>query len=141
MKYLVVFLALMLSACSQPNSVEDRKAYDIHIDYLNVPFSDNRELMNDTLYILFDGNLDEDTIDVLINNRPYVSRVLSTDEIEGNAGHIATIPYRKVESIGVRINQGKLIYIEPMKDHFNIRLTYSNNQAIIKFYKFFPSYR
>jgi len=141
MKYSIIFLAFALTACSQQSSISDRLSYDIQIDYMDIPNSDTRELTNDTLFVLFDGNLFEDTIDVMINNRHFKQTILSTDEIEGNAGHLATIPYMRIENIGFRINKGKLIYIEPEKDHYNIRLTYLNNRATVRFYKFFPSYR
>nr|WP_321355647.1 hypothetical protein [uncultured Draconibacterium sp.] len=140
-KGVILFLSVVLfNACGGIPKEKAQLSYDIQIDYLSTPFMDNRGMPNDTLVILFDGNYSEDTIEISINNRHHKTVTLTTDERSGLAGDVKTIPYNKVNNIGFRINKGKLIFIEPEKEHFNIRLTYLDHKAVIRFYKRFPGF-
>jgi hypothetical protein len=136
---LVIPIMLMIS-CSPRNINKGQVPYDIQVEYLSTPTDDKRELMNDTLIIVFDGNFDGDTVDVLVNNRLFKELILTTDDVVGTAGIITTTNYKKVKSIGIRINKGKLIYIEPEKTHYNIRITYLNDKVHVRFYRSLPGY-
>lgn len=116
-------------------------SYDVQIDYMATPLNDNRELPNDTLIVIFDGNFQTDTVDVAVNHHLLKEVILTTDKISGLAGDIKVLPFQQIESISFRINNGKLIYVEPEKKHYNIRLTYLDNKAKIRFYRLFPGFR
>jgi hypothetical protein len=136
--YVLIFLFVL--SCGNNEITSIKNTYDVQISYSSIPVLNNEELPNDTLLILFDGNFNKDTVSVIINNRHFKDVILTTDKVTGLAGHMNTIDYDKVENIGFRINNGKLILIEPEERQYNIRLTYSDSLATIRFYRLFPGF-
>ena len=141
MKILYLFsVIVLLTACSNPQKGYAQLSYDIQIDYLSTPINDDRKIPNDSIYVVFDGNFNKDTIDIAVNGSHLNTMLLTTDERDGLAGVVKTIPYQNVKTIGIRINHGKLIFIETEKKHYNIVLTYIENRAEIRFYRKLPGY-
>ena len=140
MKYIFYIISTVIMISCNSNKITYKASYDIQIDYKSIPVEDKNELINDILTIIFDGNFHDDTIDVSVNDQPFKTLILTTDEVDGIAGELKTISYNKVQNIGLRINGGKLVYIEPEKEHYNIRLTYLNDKVDIKFYRLLPGF-
>jgi len=135
-----LFAVIIFAACDNHKKREARLFYDIQIDYLTTPLNDNRKLPTDTIVVVFDGNFEKDTVDILINGSHFKTMFLTTDERSGVAGDIKIIPYQDVKTIGLRINNGKLIFIETERKHYNIELHYLDNKAIVKFYRKLPGF-
>jgi|APSaa5957512576_1039674.scaffolds.fasta_scaffold33307_1 hypothetical protein len=134
----VVILVSVIASCIEQEKVMYKANYDVKIKYLNLPQSDKREMVNDSLVIVFYGSFIEDTILVMINQNHFRTLIISTDERTGWSGDIKTINYNDIKSIGIRINNGKLIYIEPPVRHYNIQLLYLDNIATISFHRRLP---
>jgi len=137
-----ILFGLLIITCFSCDSKEtnSKLTYDVQIEYLSTPINDNRELKIDSIALCFAGNFSSDTTKIYINNELYNVSILTTDEIDGMAGLIFLPSYKTVESIGIRINNGKLIYIEPEKKHYNILLDFVNNKATVRFYRKLPGF-
>jgi hypothetical protein len=140
MRILLLILCIFNVMSCSCQAFKCNTSYDIQIDYLTKASLDKRNIPNDILTVMFDGNFDRDTVDVSINDNFLKRLILTTDEIDGIAGDLETINYSEVDNISFRINGGKLIYIEPEKRHYNIRLTYLNDKVRIRFYRIFPGF-
>lgn len=130
---------IFLLSCSD-KKLDTKLVYDIEIDYLSTPINDNRTLPNDSIIICFAGNFDKDTIEIDVNGKTYKKTIRTTDEKIGMAGDLTLPAYKGIENIGVRINSGKLIFIETEKKHYNILLDFVNNKATIRFYRKLPGF-
>ena len=126
-------------SCSN-KKLETKLPYDINIDYLSTPINDNRALPNDSITMCFAGNFDKDTIEIYVNRKTYKKTIQTTDEKVGMAGDMTLPNYKEIENIGVRINSGKLIFVETEKKHYNILLDFVNNKATISFYRKLPGF-
>jgi hypothetical protein len=131
----------MGASCKHVCDYDSRLSYDVQISYLSTRNANPNKPQDDTLSILFDGNFNNDTVSVNINRKHFKDVILTTNEKTGSAGHLRTINNKDIADIGIRINKGKLIFIEPDVDYFNIRLTYVDSIAVIRFYRLFPAFR
>ncbi|WP_139314882.1 hypothetical protein [Saccharicrinis aurantiacus] len=113
--------------------------YNVNIDYVNLPEIDGTEMYNDSLIIAFYESFNKDTLTVSINQKHFKTMFLTTDERTGDAGYLQTIKYKDVKNIGLRINSGKLICIEPPKIHYNIQLMYLDSTATVRFHRKLPA--
>lgn len=140
MKYILITSLIFISLSCQRSMQELSSClYDINIDYLSAPVLDSRDMPNDTLIIAFYGYFYGDTISVMINQQHFEELFITTDERSGNSGEIYTIKYKDVKNVGLRINNGKLIFIEPPKRQYNIQLMYLDSVATVKFHRRLPA--
>lgn len=130
----------MGASCKNGYDYDRKLSYDIQINYLISRDAGAKKPQDDTLSILFDGNFNKDTVSININRKHFKDVILTTNEKTGTAGHLRTINYKDITDIGLRINKGKLIFIEPDNDYYNIRLTYVDSIAVIRFYRLFPAF-
>ncbi len=135
---LLILLSVVIS-CQKQEKIMHKPNYIIKIDYLNLPTSDESEMVSDTLLIVFYGEFSEDTISVMMNGRHFKDTILSTDASTGWSGDLNTIKYNDVESVAFRINNGNLIYVEPPKRHYNIMLLYFDSIATVSFHRLLPA--
>lgn len=77
---------------------------------------------------------------VYVNNEFYNRSILTTDEVVGMAGDLSLPDYKSIKNIGLRINQGKLIFLETEDEHFNILLDFVDNKVTIRFYRKLPGF-
>ena len=134
------FCLVTITSCNTKAEKTDTSLdYNIQIEYLSTPTEDRREMYSDSLYIDFVGNYNNDTITLYLNGKEYCKKVFTTDGYSGHAGNIKATKYEKVRDIGIRINNGKLIYIEPEQRHYNIQVYYTGNNALVRFYKYLPA--
>ena len=135
-----LFCFIAINSCNTKTEKTNTSLdYDIQIEYLSTPIYDKREMYNDSLYIDFVGNFDKDTITLDINGKKICSKIFTTDYVTGHAGFIKTTKYKEVRDIGIRINNGKLIYIEPEQRHYNIQVYFTGSNALVKFYRYLPA--
>lgn len=130
----------MGASCKHRYDYDKKFSYDVQINYLGTKDASTEKPQDDTLSILFDGNFDKDTVSIYINRKHFKDVILTTNEKTGSAGHLRTIDFREITNLGIRINSGKLIFVEPDSDYFNIRLTYIDSLAVIRFYRLFPAF-
>ncbi len=133
-------IVLILFSSCLIQTKESNLLYDIEIDYLSTPIEDNRPLPHDSILICFAGNYCNDTVDVFVNNKLYNTSIRTTDERDGIAGDLLLPNYMDIKNFGIRINNGKLIYLEPEKKHYNILLIYESNKATVRFYRKLPGF-
>lgn len=112
---------MLISSCSHRTS-ERKLKYDIEIDYLSTPIDEFTPLPHDSVIICFVGNYDNDTITVSISNKIYDTSIRTTDVRHGSAGELILPEYINIKNIEIRINNGKIIYLEPESKHYNILL-------------------
>ena len=134
----IVIIFIMFS-CKQESSVAFKSLYDINIKYLDTHVTESSRNQSDTLWILFEGNYNNDTIDVRVNDKPFVRRTFTSEESIGVAGTIGTLPFGDINNIDVRINSGNLIHIEPKKV-LNLSVIYIDSLVTVKFYDKFPGF-
>lgn len=141
LKTLLGFLCLILftSCKTKTEKTNTSLVYNVQIEYLSTPIEDQREMYNDSLYIDFVGYYDNDTITLYLNGKEYCKKVFTTDERSGSGGYIKTTKYDKIRDIGIRINNGKLIYIEPEQRHYNIQVYFTRKNALVRFYRYLPA--
>jgi hypothetical protein len=134
-----LFCLIITFSCDiKPEKIDSSLDYNIQIEYLSTPIEDLREMYNDSLYIDFVGNFDNDTISLFLNGEEYCKKVFTTDRF-GDVGYIKTTKYDMVREIGIRINNGKLIYIEPEQRHYNIQVYFAGGNALVRFYRYLPA--
>jgi hypothetical protein len=134
------FCLIIVTSCNTKTKKTNTSLdYNIQIEYLSTPIEDHREMYNDSLYIDFVGNYNNDTITLYLNGKEHCKKVFTTDERSGNAGYIEATKYDKVRNVGIRINNGKLIYIEPELRHYNIQVYFTGNNAMVRFYRYLPA--
>jgi hypothetical protein len=135
---LVSIIVCFVVACTQQKEKGNMENYSIKIDYLNIPRLDTRKMHNDSLLIVFHGYFEADTISVMINQKHFRDLILTTDDATGWSGDIQTIKYKDIESVGIRINGGNLIYIEPPVRQYNIQVLYLDSTATVSFHRKLP---
>ena len=137
--FILIILICFVIACHKQEKIIHKANYSVKIDYLNLPTSDEREMVSDTLLIVFYGEFLEDTISVMLNERHFKDTILSTDARTGWSGDLNTIKYNDVKSVAFRINNGNLIYVEPPTRHYNIMLLYFDSIATLSFHRRLPA--
>lgn len=141
MRKIVIGLTLILFmlSCKKHYKHDSKLTYDIQLEYMSTPLGDNTELPNDSVIICFTGNFNNDTIDVYVNHKFYKTSILTTDQVVGVAGELVLPNYEMVENIGIRINKGKLIFVEPERKHFNIMFDFVDDKVSLRFYRKLPN--
>ncbi len=135
---IIVVLVSIIISCNKQEEKMRKENYYVKIDYLNLPVSDLRKMGSDSLQIVFHGSFLEDTVSIIINQKHFKDLILTTDEKTGWSGDIKTMKYKDVKSIGIRINNGNLIYIEPPVRQYNIQLLYLDKQVTVSFHRRLP---
>ena len=135
---IIVVLVSIIMSCNKQEEKMHKENYDVKIDYLNLPVSDMRKMGSDSLLIVFHGSFLEDTVSIIINQKHFKDLILTTDEKTGWSGDIKTMKYKDVKSIGIRINNGNLIYIEPPVRQYNMQLLYLDKQVTVSFHRRLP---
>ncbi len=114
--------------------------YDIEIDYKSMPLDDKRSLAGgDSVAIGFYGMFDKDTVTVYKNDKFYKTKILTSDSQNEDGGYLKLDKYQLLENVGVRLNGGPLIYIETCKRDYHISLSFREDKADVKFYKYLPA--
>lgn len=132
-------MMIFFLSCSN-KKLDTKLLYDIEIDYLSTPINDNRALPNESITLCFARNFDKDTINIYVNGMAYKETIRTTDEKTGMAGDLTLPNYKEIENVGVRINSGKLIFIETEKKHYNILLDFVDKKVTIRFYRKLPGF-
>ncbi len=104
--------------------VENKKyenKYDIVISYNNYKSEDktiggnylNKKYLRDgNLYLIFESGFKNDTVEIEINNRKKLKEVISTNPSAGLAKEFKFKEISKINTVGIRINNGKEAKLE-----------------------------
>lgn len=153
-KNLLVFINILFYSCNpvinqKENNQKHEPIYDINIKYLYQNNFDKkteelRRLKYDknTLYINFESQFNNDTLDLFINREHRCKQVLlkSFDDT-GFAKSIKFDSLNIISDVSFRINNGPLIYLETLNKNDNILgIRQSSTSINVVFYKKIPAY-
>lgn len=142
-RIIIIFGFLSISSCRSAfvdRNLDTKESYSIVIDYKSIPNTNNSTVVKQNLIIDFRGYYDRDTVDIVINNSKHNKIILTTDDVLGTAEFIELKNYERIKNIGIRINNGKLIFIETDNTkHCNILLYFSEEIATVRFYSLLPA--
>ncbi len=121
-KLIYIILIFLLYGCS--NHIKNKKhekKYDVLILYNNYKKEDktigqnylNRKYLRDgNLYLIFESGFKNDTVEIEINNRKKLSEIISTEPSTGLAKEFILEKISKINTVGIRINNGKEAKLE-----------------------------
>jgi hypothetical protein len=69
-------------------------------------------LRDGNLYLVFENNFHQDTVDIEINGKQKVTEIISTDPSTGAARSIKFENIETINNVGIRINNGKEALLE-----------------------------
>lgn len=132
-----VFSILLISCNKFSQSKEQIKSiYNVQIDYMS-SLHEIRMCKLDSVILCFDGNYNNDTIEFFMNGNFVDMFIIKADEQSGRAGAYKFEKRKEIKNIGIRMNNGNLIYIDNL-DH-NILFFYENNFFLVRFYNKIPA--
>lgn len=115
------------------------KSYDIEINYTdNSDFTGRKNsdklISPDSLYIFAEGNFQNNLLSVYLNGELAVKDTIFTNEIIGLAEHYSFGLMDEIRSFGIRVDNGKLLLIEPVKEQNIWRIRYNQNELLQAIY-------
>ncbi|MFA5330521.1 MAG: hypothetical protein WC384_22200 [Prolixibacteraceae bacterium] len=114
-------LILFLSSCRNETVTKKHSSnYDILILYNfyktdstnRRDYLDKKYLRDGNLYLVFENNFHQDTVDIEINGKQKVTEIISTDPSTGAARSIKFENIETINNVGIRINNGKEALLE-----------------------------
>ena len=122
LKYRISILTLMILIGCQ-HKTDDKSYnnnYDIQILYNYYRYSktfgrdymDEKYLRDGKLYLIFETDFNNDTVEVLVNNKPKFKDIITTDPSTGTAKDYKFDNFHSIRTLGLRVNSGKLAMIE-----------------------------
>jgi hypothetical protein len=122
LKYNIWILTLtILSGCQNKTKNQDyHNNYDIQISYnyhkytetYGRDYMDKKYLRDGKLYLIFESNFSNDTVEIMVNNKPRFKDVISTDQSTGTAKDYIFDDIHSIETLGLRVNNGKQALLE-----------------------------
>jgi len=121
-KFIYIILIFLFFGCN--NHVKNKKyenKYDILILYNYCKKEDksigrdylNRKYLRDgNLYLIFESKFKNDTVEIKINNKRKLKEVISTEPSAGLAKEFKFEEISKINTVGIRINNGKEAKLE-----------------------------
>ena len=112
---------LILIGCK--NKIDNRSFndnYDIQISYNYYKYAktygrdymDEKYLRDGKLYLIFESDFSNDTIEVFINNKLKYKDVIQTEHSTGTAKDYIFDDMNSIKTLGLRVNNGKKALIE-----------------------------
>lgn len=94
--------------------------YDILISYnyykvdstFSKKYLEEKFLRNGNLYLIFESDFSEDTINVTVDGKTKINEIITTEPSSGIAKAITLENIETIQSIGIRINDGKQALLE-----------------------------
>lgn len=122
----ILFLFLLLLSCNNEPTAENQK-YDTTVDYnydLTQPYRPSDRLSKNTLYLFFEQQFKNDTIDIYLNRNSIAERkVINTDEILDVAYIFEHKNMESINSIKIQMNSGPILHLkidDPEKNMWQI---------------------
>lgn len=144
-KFKIVIFAIMQIILNLPIQSQGQ-TYAVEINYCtqienSTQFACNNEMERMPLPIYFESGFLNDKIEIFINDKLYKTDTITTDNSTSLARDILLSDCRQIENVGVRVNDGKLVYIETNKKLYFIGVRYENRRKIrVLFYDSLPEY-
>ena len=134
----IIYIILNLPFKSQGQS------YDIEINYYNQSevsrqYANNNEKL--PLPIYFENGFLNDKIEILVNGKLVKADTITTDNTTSLARDILLSDYRQIKNVGIRVNNGKLVYVETNEKLYFIGVRYEQRRKVrVLFYDLPPKY-
>ncbi len=141
MKEAICFIVILfiLSCEKKPTNL-----YEVEIDYnLFGKYSprNNKCISSDSLYIFYETNFDNDTINIYVGNETCSSPNIHTDFRLGFADYHCFALEKLKHSLGIQLNDGKIAHvsIDSLKSN-RLAVLYHQNVLEIRVLNYTPSY-
>jgi hypothetical protein len=119
--YIPIVIALLFG-CNKP-ATEDKK-YQTFVDYNYDKSQINRpsnRLSENTLYLFFEQNFENDTIDIYLNaNKTSIRKIITTEDMLSLADVFEFNDIESLHSIKIRMNSGPALLINTKTKEKNI---------------------
>lgn len=117
---IVVFASFFLGCKNDTAKKRYNIKYDVLVSYnyhkvdstFSVNYLDEKYLRNGNLYLIFETDFSEDTINITVNGDTKINEIITTEPSTGVAKTIELENMETIQSIGIRINNGKQALIE-----------------------------
>lgn len=122
------------------------QTYDVEINYYNqsevsTQYANNNEIGKLPLPIYFENGFLNDKIEILVDGKLVKADTITTDNSTSLARDILLSDYRQIMNVGIRVNDGKLVYVETNKKLYFIGVRYEQRRKIrVLFYDSPPQY-
>lgn len=117
---IVIFMSFLLG-CKNDNAKKlYNNQYDILVSYnyykvdstFSKKYLEEKFLRNGNLYLIFESDFSEDTINVTVDGNTKINEIITTEPSTGIAKTITLENMETIQSIGIRINNGKQALLE-----------------------------
>ena len=149
MKVLLIILFVFAVIGCKTNSAKPKhdSKYDIQVLYnyyksdstFNREYLDKRYLRDGNLYLIFESYFNKDTLNISVNSAEKISEILTTEPSTGVAKDFKFESIETINSVGIRINNGKEAVLEIDTMNFFL-ITFSDTLLKIRVPKSVPFY-
>ena len=143
----VFIITLVVSCQTTTTNKQHNSKYDILISYnyckndktYNREYLDNEYLRDGNLYLIFETNFDNDTLIYKLNREKEKTEIISTEPSTGVAKEIKIENIESINTVGIRINNGKEAVLEIDTMNFFL-ITFSDTLLKVRVPKSVPTY-
>ncbi|MEN7550549.1 hypothetical protein AAG747_21695 [Rapidithrix thailandica] len=119
--------------------------YNVCINYHDesdrLPFKESvNQPSKDSLHLFIEKGFDNDLIAIYINGKKVHEEVLTTIDQSGFAKYFNLGSLNKINDVGIRVNKGKLAFMEIDKSNFLLNLNYPEKLLILSVLEHVPFY-
>lgn len=130
-----ILIVLIYTGCKTDTKkkIENSK-YDVKINYMdrsNINWRNNFDdlISKDSIYLFVEDNFNNQLLDIYLNGALKISDTIITDSSLGLA-RVYTFSKRNSSTVGIRINTGKLLLIEPNSDQNIWRINFYGDSLL-----------
>ena len=130
---LICLISLFTSCCSRNdyNSTPEQRSfedYKIEIKYTDEETDENPRL-RDSLFVNFENGFDQTPIEIYVNKELKYQFEATTDKALGLASNIIIDDLGKVNTLGIRISDSKIVVLEPDYNQRILSVNISENKS------------
>lgn len=140
-KELLLFLTFIFLINMNVKSQENN--YNIEILYKNPEQNESSQkdliCSKDSIPIFFENGFENDFLEVFVNGEILLTEEISTNNSTNLAKNLYLANYKLTKNIGIRINKGRLVYIETNNQCCYIGIRFNNREKLsVVFYNSLP---
>jgi hypothetical protein len=144
---IIIFMSFLLGCKNDTAKKLYNSTYDILVSYnyymvdstTRKEYLEEKFLRNGNLYLIFESDFSEDTINITVDGKIKIKEVITTEPSTGIAKTITLENMETIQSIGIRINNGKQALLEVDTMNFYL-IEFTEGLLKIRVPKSVPSY-